>query len=103
MCTTRTMNCELKVGTWNLCLGLTNKKDIVKNYILSEAIDVCCLQETEIPKDYPNSLLTFNGYTIEIEKNTLKKRTAIYLNNKIKYKRREDLEGENSHIIVIDS
>ena len=96
------MNCELKVGTWNLCLGLTNKKDIVKNYILSEAIDVCCLQETEIPKDYPNSLLTFNGYTIEIEKNTLKKRTAIYLNNKIKYERREDLEGENSHIIVID-
>ena len=96
------MNSDLKIGTWNLCLGLPNKKDIVKNYIKTEAIDVCCLQETEIPKDYPRALLSFSDYKIEIEGNQQKKRTAIYINDKIKYERREDLEGINSHIIVID-
>ena len=67
------MNSELKIGTWNLCLGLPNKKDIVKNYIITEDIDVCCLQETEIPKDYPNALLSFSDYKIEIESNLQKK------------------------------
>ena len=46
------MNCELKVGTWNLCLGLTNKKDIVKNYILSEAIDIAMTSNTVLLGDF---------------------------------------------------
>ena len=67
------MNSDLKIGTWNLCLGLPNKKDIVKNYLRTEAINVCCLQETEIPKDYPNALLSFSDYKIGIESNIQKK------------------------------
>ena len=67
------MNSDLKIGTWNLCLGLPNKKEIVKNYIRTEAIDVCCLQETEIPNDYPNAQLSFSDYKIGIESNIQKK------------------------------
>ena len=55
-------------GTWNLCLGLTNKKDIVTNTLSQNNIDVCCLQETEVPKDFPESILSCNGFKLELEK-----------------------------------
>ena len=44
---------SLKIGTWNLCLGLINKKDAVTDYLKSKNIAVCCIQETEIPCNYP--------------------------------------------------
>ena len=42
------------------------------------------------------------GYTIEVEKNRTKMRVATYISNKIKYKRRQDLEEPDSHIIILD-
>ena len=59
---------ECKVATWNLCLGLSNKKNIVKETILAESIDICCMQETELPNGYPANLLSFPGYSLEVEK-----------------------------------
>ena len=93
---------ECKVATWNLCLGLSNKKNIVKETILAESIDICCMQETELPNGYPANLLSFPGYSIEVEINDIKSRVAVYISDKISYKRRNDLEGTNSNIIVID-
>ena len=91
-----------KIGTWNLCLGLANKKDLVKELLLKEKIDISCVQETDIIKDYPISLLTFPGFSLELEKNDLKALVGVYLNSRVKYKRRNDLEGINSHLVVID-
>ena len=93
---------RLRIGTWNLCLGLTNKKDIVTTTLLSNDIDVCCLQETEIPPDYPTHILNNKHYCVEVERNNGKKRVGIYVKNGLKYKRREDLEDENLHLIIID-
>ena len=39
---------KLKVATLNLCLGLKNKKDLVKSLLIENDIDVLCMQETEI-------------------------------------------------------
>ena len=47
------MSEEIKVVTWNLCLGLADKKDIVTTYLNSLNISVCCLQETKIQIDFP--------------------------------------------------
>ena len=91
-----------KIGTWNLCLGLANKKDLVKETLLNEKIDICCVQETDIVKDYPEDLLTFPGFSLELEKNDVKARFGVYLSTKISYKRRNDLEGQNSHLVIID-
>ena len=44
---------KLKIGTWNLCLGLSNKKDIVINYLKMKDIAICCLQETEVQQNFP--------------------------------------------------
>ena len=96
------MHEELKIATWNLCLGLFNKVDYVKNCLQKHNIDVLGLQETEIKPDVPLKTLHIPGYSIEVEKNLSKKRVAIYVSNRIKYRRRHDLEAENTHLIILD-
>ena len=92
----------IKIATWNVCLGLKPKKDYISTKIKEESINICCIQECEIEPDYPENLLTFRDYRIEIETNTMKSRCCIYLNNSISYTRRKELEGINNHIIVVD-
>ena len=93
---------NLKVATWNVCLGLKNKKDYVARMIRENDIDVCGIQECEIDKDFPPSVLAFKDYNIEIEENIEKARVCMYIKQNINYKRRKDLEGENLHLVVID-
>lgn len=92
----------MKVASWNLCLGLRNKRDYVSRVIEDEKIDVCCLQEADIDKEYPNEILSIKDYSLDVDKNDVKARVAIYTKNTIPKKRRTDLEGSNSNIIVID-
>ena len=91
-----------KIATLNLCLGLKNKKEEVKQLIIKNNIDILCIQETELEKDYPVEILTFKGYGLEMEKNTTKLRSGIYIKDSISYTRRTDLEEENTHVVIID-
>ena len=92
----------LRIGTWNLCLGLPSKKDLVIETLKQNDIDICCLQETEIVENFPIEILSCKDYCFEAEKNTSKKRVGVYLNKKLKYNRRDDLEENNRHLIIID-
>ena len=96
------MQTILKFATWNLCLGLANKKDIVTETLNSKNINVCCLQETEILPCFPEEILNCGGFNIELETNSTKKRTGIYVRRDIKYTRRKDLESPDCHIVIID-
>ena len=89
-------------ATWNLCLGLANKKDTVNRYLNENNIKVCCLQETEIPQGFPENILNSGGYILELEMNSEKKRVGVYLHRDVNYVRRFDLEKENHHIVIID-
>ena len=82
------MESNLKIATWNLCLGLPNKKDIVTNYLNENKIGVCCLQETEVQINLPENILNCNGFNLELELNIEKKRVGIYVANGINYIRR---------------
>ena len=96
------MEKQLKIGTWNLCLGLGNKKDTVTRYLNELNIGICCLQETEVTNDMQENLLNCGNYNIELEDNTVKKRAGIYIRSDINYIRRNDLEEQDSHIVIID-
>ncbi len=96
------MASNIRISTWNLCLGLGSKKDLVKNYILDNKIDICCVQETEIDTNFDVRLLTFPGYSIEVENNDFKRRVAIYISNRLSYTRRPELEQINNHLVIID-
>ena len=90
----------LKIATLNLCLGLKYKKDLVKNYLYSEEIDILAVQETEIEKDFNCDLLSIKGFKYEYEENLFKKREGFYVKNCIKYERKRELEGTDSHLIA---
>ena len=96
------MESKIKIGTWNLCLGLPNKKDIVTRYLKENNVDVCCLQETEVQLDFPENILNCCGYNLELENNDVKKRTGIYIAQGIDYIRRKEYEKSGFHIVIID-
>ena len=92
----------IRVSTWNLCLGIKNKKDIVYDTLTRNKIDICALQEVEIQKDFPTNLLSSANYKIEIEQSSGKARNATVIKNGIDYTRRRDLEKEDVSLVVID-
>ena len=47
---------QVQTGTLNLCLGLQNKKDSVIDLLDANSVDVCGLQETEIPMNFPENI-----------------------------------------------
>ena len=65
-------------------------------------VNVCCLQETEVQADFPESLLSTGGFSLALELNDNKKRAGIYIRNDVKYVRRTDLECKNFHIVICD-
>ena len=75
----------MKLATWNLCLGLANKKDYVINTIRNERIDICGLQEIEINKDFPKLNLSAKGFKFECETNDIKARVGLYINTNLVY------------------
>ena len=60
------------------------------------------MQETEINKNLDHNLLSFPGYSRETENSSSTSRVAIYVNKRIYYVRRRDLEEIDSHIVVLD-
>ena len=74
----------------------------MKRIIINNDIDILCLQETDIPVDFPVEMLTFKGYNYENENNIVKSRCGIYILNKISYVRPFELEIQGIHAIVID-
>ena len=102
MSTQWTLTMKIKIGTLNLCLGLSNKKTLVKQLIIENEIDLLCLQETELDVNLDHDLMSFNKYNYESENNLIKSRVGCYINCDLNYVRRRDLEVEGSHLIIID-
>ena len=92
----------VKIATLNLCLGLQNKKTLIQQIVLNEKIDLLCLQETELNKNLDHNLLSFRGYCYESENNSALSRVGIYIKSELNYVRRSELEGINSHLIILD-
>ena len=83
-------------------MGLKNKKDYVYKTLKENDIDICLLQEVEVPHEHNHTLLSDVSYKIEIEKNSIKSRCAIAIKNTICYERRLDIEKEDLGIVILD-
>jgi exonuclease III len=93
---------DYKIVTLNLCLGLQNKKNLVKEIFINEKIDILCLQETELQINLDHNQLSFPGACYESEINDLCSMVGVYINSNINYTHRFDLEGRNSHLVIMD-
>ena len=68
---------KLKLASWNLCLGLANKKDYIAHTLRQENIDICGLQECEVNSIVEEKHLTigdYHDYHLELEDNNQKRR-----------------------------
>ena len=92
----------ISLATWNICLGLKNKKDYVYDTLSENNIDICAIQEVEIETNYPSELLSNKNYKLEIEHSSKKARCAIAIKNEVNYVRRTDLEEIDTSLIIID-
>ena len=94
---------NLKLCTWNVCLGAKYKKHHIKSLLEEHSIDILCIQEAEIKHNDDASLLDIQGYTVEIEKeiNMEKCRTMLYVKNSIKYERQIQTEKPGAQIILL--
>ena len=93
---------SVKIAMINLCLGLKSKKDLVKVALLEHSIDILCMQETEIPADFSEELIQIPGFDLELEVNATKRRVGMYINSKLSFRRRFELEGNDSSVVIID-
>ncbi len=80
---------------------MIRKLNFIGRLLQQNQIDILFLQETEIPKDYDLSLLNIENYNLEIEKSKTR-RTCAYVKNTLNYKRRLDLEENETHLICLD-
>ena len=92
-------NQNITIATWNACLGISNKKDLITNMINENKIDILCLQEVAIDQKIITNMMSIKNYNIEIEQNDVKSRAATYIKSTINYKRRCDLEGINDNML----
>ena len=60
------------------------------------------MQETEVDANLNENLLQIPGYYLELEQNEIKKRVGIYIKRGITYKRLNELEGMNNHLVIIE-
>ena len=97
-----TVKISVKVATLNLCLGLKNKKDLIRNYILEKKIDILCMQETEVPDDFDEEQIRIPDYNLELENSEIKRRVGVYIKSSLSYRRRPELEGKELNLVVID-
>ena len=56
---------DIKIATLNLCLGLKNKRCELERLMIGNNIDILCLQEVEIKKDYDYHALNLNNYCLK--------------------------------------
>ncbi|MBF0208789.1 MAG: endonuclease/exonuclease/phosphatase family protein [Oligoflexia bacterium] len=89
----------MKISTWNCCLGLTYKKDIISDFLTNHSIDILCIQECEIDPGNA-SFYSIKGYTTEISNCLPKARTCIYISNKIQYERVKNVQIDIDQEII---
>ena len=56
----------------------------------------------EVESNLAPKLLSLRYFQFELETNSVKSRTGIFIANKIPYRRRSNLEGNDSHIVISD-
>ena len=91
--------------SWNKANSImTNRIDTVRHIILEHSPDVFSIQETNIKKTDDLSDFKIPGYDLILDKMIEKHglaRTCIYISEKIRYMRRDEMESESEPMIAL--
>ena len=94
----------VRICSWNCCLGISNKIEIVKLILRDSNIDILFVQEAEITPITPLTHLNIEGYVVELSPtyNQKKSRSICYIRNNLKYKRLTEQEDQKLELICLD-
>jgi len=94
---------NLRVCTFNVCLVLKCKLNLIKQFLNEYHLDIICIQEADIITDEDLQIYQISGYILECEKaqDDQKVWTVVYVRNNIKFRRHIDLEQAEAHIILL--
>jgi len=94
---------NIRIVTWNVCLGSKCKISIIKDFLNENEIDVLCLQEVEIKPGEGIDEYEIQNYCIELENTSaqFKIRTMMYINRNIGYRRLHSIERPDTHLIFV--
>ena len=61
---------QLRICTWNVCLGARTKLPTIKTLLHEHDIDILCIQEADIKFEEDVGDYRISGYELEIEMTT---------------------------------
>jgi len=93
---------KLVVCSWNVCLGAKTKLHLIKEQLYKEKIDILCIQEAEMEIDEDEKDYAIDGYQMELENSTSKRRTLVYIDKNVNYVRKSQMEKKDAHIILLE-
>ena len=93
---------KLVVCSWNVCLGAKTKLHLIKEQLYKEKIDILCIQEAEVEIDEDEKDYAIDGYQMELENSTSKRRTLVYIDKNVNYVRKSQMEKKDAHIILLE-
>ena len=93
---------SLTTASWNLCNGLVNKVQFVRDLLMEEDLDVLFLQETELKADVNLTLLQVCGYNIEMAYSHETVWIVAYIKTSVVYKREREANGMNVILLDLD-
>ena len=78
---------SIKITSWNICLGISNKLNFIKNLLYTENIDVLFIQEAELQNQTRGCFYKIDGYSLIISETIIsgKARLCCYIKNSIKF------------------
>ena len=87
---------QIKIYTWNVCLGILHKIHLVKKSVSENDIDILCIQEAEVKANDNEELILIQGFSMEVEKTSenFTKRSVMNIKDGINYKRLSNNEKE---------
>jgi exonuclease III len=94
---------NLKIATWNVCLGASTKLNFLDEILSKNNLDILFVQESEVsPEDYSGLNITnYNSEFATIEK-TSKSRCMAFVKSSLNYNRRTDFEGKDDNLIFLE-
>ena len=93
---------KLVVCSWNVCLGAKAKLHLIREQLCKEKIDKLCIQEAEVEIEEDEKDYAIDGYQMELENSTSKRRTLVYIDKNVSYVRKTLMEKIDAHMILLD-
>jgi len=92
----------IRIGSWNVCLGMFHKINLIKHHINRDNLDILLINEAEINVNHDHRLLSIKGYDLITPNGRQSTRIAAYVKSNLSYTVNNSDNKNDSISITID-